>query len=204
MKTIYSLIFSVVAIILSIVAICMSMPRKDVTFDYLGLIIGIQGVLVTVLIGWNIYMIVDFRQEKEKLQQYFEEQKKSVSSVGSDVMATFMSQLSHSSLLEKSIADVYAQLMGLHKLTPLFFEYLYHTLGSIVTAAQAENYDICNNWIQEINLMLSSSEKVVMPVSNKQLLIKTVLQIPHSKNIVGLEDMINLLSRVSEIPDPVS
>lgn len=70
MKTKLSLILSSIAIVISVIAICLTMPRTDMSIDYLGLITGILGVLVTVLKGWNIYMIIDFRQEMENLKQY--------------------------------------------------------------------------------------------------------------------------------------
>ena len=119
MKTKLSLILSSIAIVISIITICLTMPRREMPIDYLGLITGILGILVTVLIGWNIYMIIDFRQEKENLKQYFEEQKKSVRSVGNDLLATYKNQLSNVALLEKSISDVYARMMNLHQFTPL-------------------------------------------------------------------------------------
>lgn len=204
MKTICCYILSTIAIILSIVAICVSCPRTDMSFDYLGLVTGILGVLVTVLVGWNIYMIVDFKQEKDKLQQYFEEQKKAVLSVENDFRIAFMNQLSHKALLEKTIADVYAQLMGLHQLTPMSFDYLFHILGAIVSASQAENYDACNIWIKEIKLTLTSPEEVVMPISSKQQLIKAAMQINHSNRIIGLDEVVSLIAKISTIPDPIS
>ena len=196
MRTKLSLILSSIAIVISIITICLALPRTEVSIDYLGLITGILGVLVTVLIGWNIYMIIDFRQEKENLKQYFEEQKKSVRSVGN--------QLSNVALLEKSISDVYARMMNLHQITPLPFDYIYHALGAIVTASQAENYDACNTWIKEIKLVLTSPEKVVMPISSKRQLLKASLQISKSDKIVGLEDVVGLIARISEVPDPLS
>lgn len=51
MKTAFLFILSFIAIVLSIVAICVSCPRSDMSFDYLGLITGVLGVLVTVLVG---------------------------------------------------------------------------------------------------------------------------------------------------------
>lgn len=70
MKTKLSLILSSIAIVISVITICLTMPRTDMSIDYLGLITGILGVLVTVLKGWNIYMFIDFRQEMENLKQY--------------------------------------------------------------------------------------------------------------------------------------
>lgn len=105
---------SMLAIIFSILAICFSLPRTELSFDYLGLITGILGVLVTVLIGWNIYALIDFRQEKQRLVQYFDEQKSVIHLLGSDLRSTFMNQLSNNSLLEKNVADIYSQMMGLN------------------------------------------------------------------------------------------
>lgn len=204
MKTKLSLILSSIAIVLSIITICLTLPRREVSLDYLGLITGILGILVTVLIGWNIYMIIDFRQEKENLKQYFEEQKKSVRSVGNDLLATYKNQLSNVALLEKSISDVYARMMNLYQFTPLPFDYIYHALGAIVTASQAENYDACNVWIKEFKLVLTSPEQVVMPISSKRQLLKASLQISKSDKIVGLEDVVGLIARISEVPDPTS
>ena len=183
---------------------CLALPRREMSIDYLGLITGILGVLVTVLIGWNIYMIIDFRQERENLKQYFEEQKKSVQSVGHDLLVTYKNQLLNVALLEKSISDVYARMMNLHQITPLPFDYIYHALGAIVTASQAENYDACNTWIKEIKLVLTSPEQVVMPISSKRQLLKASLQMSKSDKIVGFEDVVGLIARISEVPDPVS
>lgn len=84
------------------------------------------------------------------------------------------------------------------------FDYIYHALGAIVTASQAENYDACNVWIKEIKLVLTSPEQVVMPISSKRQLLKAFLQISKSDKIVGLEDVVGLIARISEVPDPTS
>lgn len=51
-------ILSILAIILSILAICFSLPRTELSFDYLGFITGILGVLVTVLIGSSMQLLI--------------------------------------------------------------------------------------------------------------------------------------------------
>lgn len=77
-----SLVLSVIALLLSVVSILIVImytyakfpitePHK---FDYLGIIVGIFSVLITVLIGWNIYALIDLKQSKEyindKLDDY--------------------------------------------------------------------------------------------------------------------------------------
>ena len=202
MKSTGAFILSSVAIVLAIIAICVSMPRADVSVDYLGMITGMLGILVTVLIGWNIYTIIDFKQEQEKLQRYFEEQKKSVSSVGNNLRATFMNQLSQSSLQEKKIADIYAQLMGIQISLPLSFYYLFNTLGAIVIASQAENFDACNLWVKEITQVLTSPQEIQMPKAGKQRLIDCMMNIQNPNKIEGLGNVMKLVATIGEIPDP--
>ena len=99
-----TLLVSVLAIVLSVIAISTSLPRTEMSFDYLGFITGSLGFLVTVLLGWNIYTIFDFRQERQNLKEYFDEQKQSVKAVGSDLRMTFKNQIANVSLLEKHIS----------------------------------------------------------------------------------------------------
>lgn len=88
-----TLLVSILAIVLSVIAISISLPRTEMSFDYLGFITGSLGFLVTVLLGWNIYTIFDFRQERQNLKAYFDEQKQSVKAVGSDLRMTFKTRL---------------------------------------------------------------------------------------------------------------
>lgn len=54
---------SLIAIVLSIVAICVTYPRsQDSGLDYIGIIIGILGVLVTVLVGWQLYNALNLKE----------------------------------------------------------------------------------------------------------------------------------------------
>lgn len=46
------------SLICSLVALCRSYPIPS-SFDYTGLIVGVLSLLVTVLIGWNIYSVID-------------------------------------------------------------------------------------------------------------------------------------------------
>jgi hypothetical protein len=58
---------SIAAIIFSIMAICVSCPRElDLGFDYQGVIVGILSLLVTMLIGWQIYNLFMLKSEMEK------------------------------------------------------------------------------------------------------------------------------------------
>lgn len=62
---------SIFALLLSIIAICRSFYRTvELGFDYMGVIVGSLAILVTFLVGWNIYSAID---AKEKIKFYQDE-----------------------------------------------------------------------------------------------------------------------------------
>lgn len=60
---------SLIAIVLSIVAICVSYPRSaDSGLDYMGFIVGILGVLVAILIGWQLFNSLNIKEYVDKAE----------------------------------------------------------------------------------------------------------------------------------------
>lgn len=74
------LLVSCLSLIISIVALCIICVRNNsLDFDWYGVLIGILSLLVTVLIGWNIYVGIDFDKRIElKIE-------KALSIIGEDV-----------------------------------------------------------------------------------------------------------------------
>ena len=71
----YTIVVSLVAYILSICAIAHIYPREETSFDYLGLIIGVLSLLVTVLIGWQIYTTLDSKRIIKEFKSEIDETK---------------------------------------------------------------------------------------------------------------------------------
>ena len=64
-------VLCLIACVLGFASICIAIPRiGDVDLDYMGVIVGILSILVTVLIGWNIYTIVDFNKIKDEQKKF--------------------------------------------------------------------------------------------------------------------------------------
>ena len=54
---------SLIAIVLSIVAVCVTYPRRaDSGLDYIGIIVGILGALVAISVGWQLYNALNLKE----------------------------------------------------------------------------------------------------------------------------------------------
>lgn len=59
-------IIGLVAIIVSIIALIRALTYKEpIITDWLGVLVGILSLLVMLLIGWNIYSVIDFNRIKK-------------------------------------------------------------------------------------------------------------------------------------------
>lgn len=70
-KNIFSSIVGIVNVILLIPLLCMHFPRitdSNLGLDYMGIIVGILSLLVTVLIGWNIYTALDLSKRTKEIE----------------------------------------------------------------------------------------------------------------------------------------
>ena len=83
-KSYWSNWLSIAAIICSVVAICVSLPSApELGMDYIGVIVGILSLLVTMLIGWQIYNAVTIEKRikdevdrtRNEIDTYFNKQK---------------------------------------------------------------------------------------------------------------------------------
>ena len=63
-------VLSLVAIIISIVALAQVYPTDRQDFDYIGAMVGVLSLLVTILIGYQIYTIINVKEELKEVRDF--------------------------------------------------------------------------------------------------------------------------------------
>lgn len=61
-----------ISLLASVTAICRTCPRTELDFDYMGLIVGILALLVTMLIGWQIYNALSLEQKISNIKKEYD------------------------------------------------------------------------------------------------------------------------------------
>ena len=65
-----TIILFIVSILLSISALCVSILRcEPMTADWLGILVGVLSLLVTFLLGWQIYTLIDIRKIQQDVKR---------------------------------------------------------------------------------------------------------------------------------------
>ena len=73
MKNWVATLFSVVAIAISMVAMAKVAPIEELNFDYYGAIIGVLSFLVTLLMGYQIYTVINVKRDLDDVRILKEE-----------------------------------------------------------------------------------------------------------------------------------
>lgn len=73
MKNWISTTISIVALGIAIVAMAKVAPAKELDFDYYGAIIGVLSFLVTLLMGYQIYTVINVKKELDDVRRLKEE-----------------------------------------------------------------------------------------------------------------------------------
>lgn len=64
-----TLILSAISIMVSVAALCRTYPHtSDLGMDYQGVIVGMLALLVTMLIGWQIYTAINVKEELKDIK----------------------------------------------------------------------------------------------------------------------------------------
>ena len=68
-RNVFTIIFSSISLIASIVALAVALPRVQLGFDYLGVIVTILGAIVTMLVGFQLYQALNLKEDAKKVAE---------------------------------------------------------------------------------------------------------------------------------------
>ena len=193
-KGIFPIILGIINFALLIPLLCMHFPRiidSNLGFDYMGIIVGILSLLVTVLVGWNIFNTLEFKKELEQIKKNSEEKEKMLKELKEEIEKTLkeLKEEKEKTLkeLKEEIDDNFEEYSckGYETFAEIGIEFakisissllkdtrktaISNTIRNIVTAirfyAQAEKY---NDADEAINLILSIPKKEYNQLSQNE------------------------------------
>lgn len=66
----WSKIFNIITLVIGIAALSVSLLRcEPITMDWMGVLVGVLSFLVTILLGWQIYTLMDIRKIQQDVKR---------------------------------------------------------------------------------------------------------------------------------------
>lgn len=95
----WSLFCSFAAIIMSIIALAKCAPSSNLHADYIGVIVGILAVLVTVLVGWQVFTLIEIKSVLRRVDRAERNLKKSESRITTQIYRQIYKESANTSML---------------------------------------------------------------------------------------------------------
>lgn len=95
MKNWISTTISIVSLSIAIVALAKTAPIKDLDFDYYGAIIGVLSFLVTLLMGYQIYTVINVKKEMDEVRKAREEMDRRLEKKAAELTQAFREELNN-------------------------------------------------------------------------------------------------------------
>ena len=167
------LVLSLIAITMSMVALCHICPRDL----YLGWIIGILALLVTFLLGWNIYSMIDIKENHKSYLAIINE--------------VDISQHKVLSIQEYTNWMIYHQLLLGKDPISLEYRFLYHAVNCFYHTSYIGDIQICEIITKGICECLASPKNIRMKENNKADLLSVMQKVRNKKQIRGYSEALS-------------
>lgn len=193
MKKEYSIWISIVSLLISVIAVCVAVWQSpELDFDYQGVLVGVLSLLVTVLVGLNIYTLVDFRKKESMVDEKIKLITESLSNLNK-------AELSTSATTEHAISFLYYSLMGLKDPLGLEYRYLYHNLISLSKVSQLDDTKTCNEIVKGLLEVIVRPENISMKKINKDRLYRLIYLVKNPDNIEGFGELMERIARIKAV-----
>lgn len=171
------------SLVLSIVAVCVACFRTgSLSFDYQGVIVGVLSLLVTVLIGWNIYNLIDINNTR-----------KAVKDLLSD---TSLKLNKNMAITEHSFWMLYHYLLIGKDPIGLDYRFVHHGIACLFHASNFNDIGLCNTIVKAMLECIKDPQNIKFTKNNKAEILKLMTMI---KNVDKIEGYLELIKRVSNI-----
>lgn len=192
MKKHFKSLLCVLSLIASGIALVVSLLRNSTwEVDYPSLLVSVLSVLVTALIGWNIYTIFDFNSRKKEMDvkiALLNEQMKSM-------------QITHQmnkGIVEQAISDLYYVQLGVGHPIPMVYFYLNHLISAIITFTNAGDFETPRILIKGAAEVIVRPENVRLSKVERNGLLVGISLVKNTNKIPNWTDLVDIVARMGK------
>lgn len=157
----------------------------SLAIDYSGIMVGILGALCTVLIGWQIYNIIDFNQREQRNQ------------IKIDRLNNILKGMQENGnrgnyLMYDTLSEICNAFIGKDS-TQIAFECIHLKISAINYASRIGEYEICELGITKICCFITTNISEIES-EQKNRLLRFATSIPNQNLIKNFTDLINAIA----------
>lgn len=186
-KNLFSIVLSFLAIFFSVIAIYTSQPYNW-KLNFVGLAIAILTILVTILIGWNIYSVLDLKGYKRKYNQLLLKIERETNYLHNKADYHYGLSMCYNSIsLASSISKGSDENVK-------YQMYIQGAQGMKILSNMCE-FEHCNSVIDILYSTENATSKIKLTSEERKQIVEVLKEIPNMNKINGLFELIEILNK---------
>lgn len=192
MKKSFKGLLCVLSLAMSSIALVISLLRNaTLDVDYPSLLVSVLSVLVTALIGWNIYTIFDFNSRKKDMDA-------KVAFVNKQMKAMQFSHDMNKGLVQQAISNLYYMQLGVRHPTPMIYFYLNHLISAIIAFTDAGDFETPRILIKGAVEVVAHPELAKLNKVERQGLLSGISLVKCPDKIPNWTDLVDIVARMGK------
>ena len=156
--------------------------------DLAAFIVAVLGLITTILLGWNIYTLIDFKQKMNEIEKI----KRDFNKIFELNRATYTKHIAE---LEESIATIYGLESGQYKDKHVETEWIANLISAALHHAKTGNNERAEILIHEANEAIKHVDGQKLD-KKRCFLLAHLLQMNKNLNLNGIDDILDSLIHV--------
>jgi hypothetical protein len=177
---------SVISLIVSIIAIGIAIIRcEPITVNWMAILVGVFSMLVTVLIGWNIYSVIDLKKYKREYNKLSKIIEKETNYLHNKADYHYGLSMCYNSLaLACSLSN--------RRNESSKFQMYQQAANGMKILSNLEEFKHCKSVVEIINDTEKATKEILLTTEEKIIVRDLLKEIPHINKIDGLFELIEL------------
>ena len=177
-----------IAIIISVISACAAFYRTpELGFDYQGVLVGVLALLVTTLIGWQIYTFIDINKKAKELSSLITE-----ASLNTERCLA---------ISEDAASGIYYYLLIKSDPLGLEYQYLYHRICSLLHTSNFGDIKTCDSIVKVLLEMIVDAREIKMIKNCKDRLLILLTKIKNGDKIHGYSELVERIAKIRIVPN---
>lgn len=169
--------------------------------DYWGIIVGFLTLVITFLVGWQIYNTINAKQEferhKEELDQSRLEINTQILLLRNVLNNKTEIDCKRQQAVDMALSNIYLSIITQPNLVESEYQYMYYSLCAIQGASILGDIEGCNLLVKVFNETVVNPSKIVLSKEKIEILKSNAYKISRQDEIIGYKTLLDKIYKIS-------
>ncbi len=169
--------------------------------DYWGIIVGFLTLVITFLVGWQIYNTINAKQEFERHKGELDQSRAEINTQILLLKKVLDSKTEIESkrqqAVDMALSNIYLSIITKPNIAESEYQYMFYSLCAIQGASILGDIEGCNLLVKVFNETVVNPSKIILPKDRIEILKSNAYKISRQDEIKGYKTLLDKIYKIS-------